>query len=206
MVYFVKAAVTPCRIALTNVRQRAKFSLRSSPFTCISCPFLVRQMRSLSGEVRSIRRKVLCMHKTWNGLYRAKPSAGCTFVVRWHAFCSELVRSSSCTCQFASVDVRWTRLAAGLLPDMQRVNRRCARHVLYKYVRRTFCQFLMCSVFVPLLVRWCVTLACTCPVIVRSLCILSAPYSVRESLEQQRRRLSPPDNLFSQSFYPSDVR
>lgn len=39
-----------------------------------------------------------------------------------YTFCLELMQFSSCTCQFASVDVRWTRLLARLLPDMQRVN------------------------------------------------------------------------------------
>ena len=61
-------------------------------------------MRLLSGEVRSIRRKVLYMHKTWNGLKWKKAPDGCVVAMRWHAFCSELVRSLSCTCP---VRIRW---------------------------------------------------------------------------------------------------
>ena len=129
-------------------------------------------MRSLTGEVRSIQRKVLCMHKTWNELYRAKASAGCTFVVRWacvlfgtHAFLVVFV--SSHPLMSGGPDSQ-----AGLLPDMQRVNQRCAGHVLYRYVRRKKFQFLMRSAFVlpgscPLLVRWC---PLHCPVLVRLLC------------------------------------
>ena len=90
--------------SVNDVRRRSKFSIRSSPSTCVSCPlfirrspFLIRRMRSLSGEVRSVRRKVLCMLQTWNGLHRTKASAGCTVAMRWHAFCSELVCSLSCT-------------------------------------------------------------------------------------------------------------
>ena len=49
-------------------------------------------------------------------------------------------------------------------------------------------------------------LTCTCPVFVRSLCVLSAPYSVRESLDQQRRRRSPPDNFLPERLYTLDVR
>ena len=64
-------------------------------------------MRSLFGEVRSIRWKVLCMFKTWNGLHRKKAPAWCTVAMRWHAFCSELVRASSCTCP---VRIRWCPL------------------------------------------------------------------------------------------------
>ena len=128
--------------SVNEVRRRSKFSIRSSPSTCVSCPlfirrspFLIRRMRSLSGEVRSVRRKVLCMLKTWNGLHRTKASAGCTVAMRWHAFCSELVCSLSRTCPFTSVDVQWTWFAAGLLPDMQRVNRWCSGHL--QHVQRT---------------------------------------------------------------------
>ena len=100
-----KWSVTPYRILLTDVRRRTKFSIRSSPSACFSCPFLIRRcpflirrMRSLLDEVRSIRQKVLCMHKTGNGFHRKKAPAGCTVALRWHAFSSELVRSMSCTC------------------------------------------------------------------------------------------------------------
>ena len=63
-------------------------------------------MRSLLGEVRSIRRKVLCMFKTWNGLHRKKAPAGMRFVRDSCVPCLVLV-------QFASVDVWWTWFTAG---------------------------------------------------------------------------------------------
>ena len=56
-VNMVGTVVTHYHIALTDVRRRTKFSIRSSPSACVSCSFLIRRMRSLSGEVRSIRRK-----------------------------------------------------------------------------------------------------------------------------------------------------
>ena len=99
-----KGSVTPYRIALTDVRRRTKCSICLSPSTCVSCLFLIRQMRSLSGEVHSIRWKVLCMHKTWNRLHRKKAPTGCTVAMHWHAFCLDLVRSLSCTCP---VCIRW---------------------------------------------------------------------------------------------------
>lgn len=95
-------------IALTDVGRRAKFSIPSSPFTGVSCLFLVQRMRSLSCEVRSIPRKVVGMTKTCNGLHRVKVSAGCTAVVCWACTLFGTRRSSSCTCKFASVDFWWT--------------------------------------------------------------------------------------------------
>ena len=89
-------------INLTRIRLSLHPSLKSQTnkgrVQCISCPFLIRQMRSLSGKVRSIRQKVLCMHKTWNRLHRKKVTAGCTVAICWHAFRLELVHSLSCTC------------------------------------------------------------------------------------------------------------
>ena len=106
-----KGSVTPHWIALTDVRRRTKFSIRSSPSVCVSCPFFIRRcpfliwrMCSLLSELRSNRRKVVCMFKTWNGLHQKKAPAGCTVAMRWHAFCSGLVRSLSCTCP---VRIRW---------------------------------------------------------------------------------------------------
>ena len=103
--------MTPYYIALTDVQRRTKFSIRLSTSTCVSCPFLIgrcpfliRRMRSLLGKVRSIRQKVLCMFKTWNVLHQRKAPAGCTVAMCWHALCSELVRSLSCTC---SVCIGW---------------------------------------------------------------------------------------------------
>ena len=97
--------------SVNDIRRRSKFSIRSSPSTCVSCllftrrsPFLTRRMRSLSGEVCSIRRKVLCMLKTWNRLHRTKASTGCMVAMRWHVFCSGLMCSLSCTCP---VHIRW---------------------------------------------------------------------------------------------------
>ena len=91
---FIKASVTPYRIGLTDVRRRTQFSIRSCPSTCVSCPlfirrcpFLIQQMRSLSGEVHSIRRKVLCLLKTWNRLHwKKKAPAGCMVAMHCHAF------------------------------------------------------------------------------------------------------------------------
>ena len=135
-----KASVTPYRIALTDVRRRTKFSIRSSPSACFSCPFLIRRcpflirMRSLLGKVRSIRRKVLCMFKSWNGLHRKKASAGSTVAMRWHAFLFGF-RAFLVLYLSSSLDVRWTWTAAKPRPDMQRVNRRCSGH--WPYVQRT---------------------------------------------------------------------
>ena len=91
----VTAPLWGCHTLPNSINGRPTESKIVNPFVCVSCPFLVRRMRSLSGEVRSIRRKFCACTKL------GTDSTG-------HAFCSELVRSSSCTCQFASVDVRWT--------------------------------------------------------------------------------------------------
>ena len=85
-------------------------------------------------------------------------------------------------------------------------------------IQRSFCLLLMhCSFVLPatclLLIRWCPLidreLSCTCPVIMRSLCVLCAPYTNRESLEQQRddfhHRITFCHNL-SIRFYLCDVR
>ena len=87
-----EGSVTPYRKALSDVRRRTKFSIRSSASACVSCPFfirrcpfLIRRIRSLLGEVRSVRRKILCMFKTWNRLNLKKAPAGCTVAMRWHA-------------------------------------------------------------------------------------------------------------------------
>ena len=93
----LKGCHTLLDIALTDVRRRTKFSIRSSPSAWVSYPFLIQRKPSLSGEVRSIRRKDMCMHKTSNRLHWKKTFAGWTVAMRWHAFCSELVCSLSCT-------------------------------------------------------------------------------------------------------------
>ena len=68
---------------LNSINGRPTDSKFGNPFACVCCPFLVRWMRSLSGDVRSIRWKVLCMLKTWNGHHRPKASAGCMVIVCW---------------------------------------------------------------------------------------------------------------------------
>ena len=73
-------------------------------FLSVSCLFLFLRMRFLSGESRSIQRKVLCIHKTWNRFHQKKAPAGCMVTMRWHVFCLELVCSLSCTCP---VHIRW---------------------------------------------------------------------------------------------------
>ena len=70
-----------------DARRRTKFSICSSLSACISCPFLIWRMHSLSGEVHSIWWKVLCMHKIWNRLHWKKVPTGHMIAIRWHAFC-----------------------------------------------------------------------------------------------------------------------
>ena len=98
----LKASVTSYHIALMDVHPRTKFSILSSPSASISCPlfiwqcqFHIRWMHSLSG--RDPFNLAVSMLKTWNGLHHTKAPAGCMVAMRWHAFCSELVHSWSCT-------------------------------------------------------------------------------------------------------------
>ena len=100
----------PYSVYFTDVRRRAKFSLRSSPFACVSCPFLIPANAFLVRRgpfIQSGGKFFACTKLGTDSTGQSRP-----LVVRLlfagHAFCSELVRSSSCTCQFASVDVRWT--------------------------------------------------------------------------------------------------
>ena len=54
----LKVTVTPYWIALhfvTDAKRTVKFSVRSCPFTCVSCQFLMRWMRSVSGNIRFVR-------------------------------------------------------------------------------------------------------------------------------------------------------
>ena len=69
-----KGAVTPYRLALTDVRWRTKFSIHSSPsrISFLSVSHSANALLVRQGPERSIRWKVLCMQKTWNGLHWKK--------------------------------------------------------------------------------------------------------------------------------------
>ena len=80
------ASVTPYRIALSD--EETKFSIRSSPSACVSCPFLIRRCpflirrkRSLLGEVRSIRQSFVRVQN----LERAPPDKGARWMYGSHA-------------------------------------------------------------------------------------------------------------------------
>ena len=86
----------------------------------------------------------------------------------------------------------------------------CTNTFEERFVSFSFVPLSFCPVLVHFLFGGVRSLAVNCPVLAQylcdQLCVLSAPYSVRESLDQQRRRRSPPDNFLPERLYPLDVR
>ena len=73
-----------------------------NPFVSVSMRFLSVSISAMSvshaANALLARRGPFNPAKVWNGLHRKKAPAGCMVAMRWHAVCSELVRSLPCTC------------------------------------------------------------------------------------------------------------
>ena len=98
--------VTPYRIALTDASRTAKFSVRSCQFACVTCPFLMRRMRPLSGDIRFVRSFPLASFGHVQNFERTPPDNYVWLVNVTHVFlcglsgsravCPVLMRLASC--------------------------------------------------------------------------------------------------------------
>ena len=91
------------RQSLTAVRRKTKFLIRLSPFASFPCPLLVLWMRLFSGDVHSIRREILNMHKSWteNTGQRHSVLYGC-----YSYTCALLGTRAFCILHLSSVIIR----------------------------------------------------------------------------------------------------
>lgn len=74
---------------LTDVWRRTKFTICLCASACVSCLFLIRQIRSLPGKVCSVDGEQTQLDKGDRWIYRSH-------ALCWHMLCSEFVRSLSC--------------------------------------------------------------------------------------------------------------
>lgn len=108
-----------------NVNPSVYFPLRS-------CPFLFRPMRSLSDKVRGKFWGCSKLETDITGLWSPLSVCYMHVCVITH-FNRNLQVSYPALVQFAFVNVRCTWVTAGLLLDMQRVDRRCNWHQTHVY-------------------------------------------------------------------------
>ena len=106
--------VTPYKIALTDAQKTVKFSVGSCPLACVFCSFLMRLMRSLSGDIPFVRSYPLASLGHVQNFERTPPDKDvrCMNVTRalvWGLFgsraaCTVRMRSASVGILYVSID------------------------------------------------------------------------------------------------------
>ena len=106
LVFLPLVTVTPYRIVLMDALRTVKFSVHSCPFACVSCPFLVQGMRSMSGGIHVVWFYPLASFGHVQNLEQVPPDKDVGWMNVTHAYvislssycviCPVLVLSASC--------------------------------------------------------------------------------------------------------------